>query len=286
MTQIHKIIFSVIIIVLFLCPLQVNAQCEILNIRHWAAPDHTRVVIDVSDEIPYTIEKTEKKLFIDFKDTDVSEDFPDELILKKPGIDKIKVIPLPEGSVRVELSISENVEAKVFNVKKIQDKPDRVVIDLEFPDVERQEKKEREEIKVLRKNKIIVIDPGHGGEDPGATGLLKTQEKKVVLEISRKLRDILNKKEGYRAFLTRNGDYYVPFKKRLKIAREYGADLFVSIHADSFKKRDARGSSVYCLSLEGRAAKQQSFWQETRTWPTLSEVLPMVKTLMKRILSS
>jgi N-acetylmuramoyl-L-alanine amidase len=213
----------------------------------------------VSDDIPYTIEKGDKKLFIDFKETDVLEDFPDELILKKPGIDKIMVIPLPEGSVRVELSIAENVKTKVFNIRKIQDKPDRVVIDLEFPDVEKQESREREEIKVLRKNKIIVIDPGHGGEDPGAVGKLRTQEKRVVLEISRKLRDILNKKEGYRAFLTRNGDYYVPFKKRLKIAREYGADLFLSIHADSFKSRDARGSSVYCLSLRGASSEAAKF---------------------------
>ena len=259
MTRMHKIILSVVLLMLFLCPFQVMAQYEILNIRHWAAPDHTRVVIDVSDDIPYTIEKADKKLFIDFKDTDVSEDFPNELILKKPGIDKITVIPLPEGSVRVELSITENVETKVFNIKKIQDKPDRVVIDIEFPDVEKQESKEREGVKVLRKNKIIVIDPGHGGEDPGAVGNLRTQEKRVVLEISRKLRDILNKKEGYRAFLTRNGDYYVPFKKRLKIAREYGADLFVSIHADSFKKRGARGSSVYCLSLRGASSEAAKF---------------------------
>jgi N-acetylmuramoyl-L-alanine amidase len=259
MTCVRKIIFSVIVLVLFLCPSQVIAQNEILNIRHWAAPDHTRVVIDVSDDTPYTIEKADKKLFIDFKDTDVSEDFPDELILKKPGIDKIMVIPLPEGCVRVELSIAENVETKVFNIKKIQDKPDRVVIDIEFPDVKKQESKEREEVKVLRKKKIIVIDPGHGGEDPGAVGKLRTQEKRVVLEISRKLRDILNKKEGYRAFLTRNGDYYVPFKKRLKIAREYGADLFLSIHADSFKNRSARGSSVYCLSLRGASSEAAKF---------------------------
>jgi len=259
MTCVPKIILSVVLLVLFLCPSQVIAQNEILNIRHWSAPDHTRVVIDVSDDILYTIEKADKKLFIDFKDTDVSEDFPNELILKKPGIDKITVIPLSEGTVRVELSLSENVETKVFNIKKIQDKPARVVIDIEFPDVEKQESKEREEVKVLRKNKIIVIDPGHGGEDPGAVGKLKTQEKSVVLEISGKLRDILNKREGYRAFLTRNGDYYVPFKKRLKIAREYGADLFLSIHADSFKKRGARGSSVYCLSLSGASSEAAKF---------------------------
>jgi N-acetylmuramoyl-L-alanine amidase len=233
----------------------VFAQSNILNIRHWAAPDHTRVVIDLSDDVHYTVDEADKKLFIDLKETRVREDFPHEFILNKPGIDKIMITPLPQGIIRVELSLGENVETKVFKQKKFQDKPDRIVIDIEFPDVEKQESKEREEEKVLRKNKIIIIDPGHGGDDPGAVGKLKTQEKNVVLDISRKLRDILNSKEGYRAFLTRDGDYYVPFKKRLKIAREYGADLFLSIHADAFRQRGARGSSVYCLSLRGASSE-------------------------------
>ena len=255
MTRIQKVTLLFTFLILFLCPVHIFAENKILNIRHWAAPDHTRVVIDASDDIPYTIEKADKKVSIDFKNTDVPEDLPHELILKKPGIDKIMIIPLPQGTVRVELSIDKNVETKVFNIKKIQDKPERIVIDIEFPDVKKLERKEREEVKVLRKNKIIIIDPGHGGEDPGAVGNLRTQEKKVVLEISRKLKDILNKEEGYRAFLTRNGDYYVPFKKRMKIAREYGADLFLSIHADAFKRRSARGTSVYCLSLRGASSE-------------------------------
>jgi N-acetylmuramoyl-L-alanine amidase len=209
----------------------------------------------VSDDVSYSLEEADRKLFIDLKETCVREDFPREFILNKPGIDKIMITPLPQGIIRIELSLGENVETKVFKQKKFQDKPDRIVIDIEFPDVERQESKEREEEKVQRKNKIIVIDPGHGGDDPGAIGMLKTQEKNVVLDISRKLRGILNSKEGYRAFLTRDGDYYVPFKKRLKIAREYGADLFLSVHADAFRQRGARGSSVYCLSLRGASSE-------------------------------
>jgi N-acetylmuramoyl-L-alanine amidase len=236
-------------------PVHVHARNKIFNIRHWAAPDHVRVVIDASDDIPYTAVKAEKKLQIDFEDTETPEDLPSEFILAKPGVDKITVIPLPNGSVRVGLSLTENVHTKVFHIARIPEKPYRVVIDIEFPDVAKQEGQEREQVKVLRKDKIIVIDPGHGGEDPGAIGRLGTREKKVVLEISRKLKDILNKKKGYRAFLTRNGDYYVPFKKRMKIAREYGADLFVSIHADAFRRRGARGSSVYCLSLRGASSE-------------------------------
>jgi len=239
-------------LIFYACP--TFAFHQVLNIRHWAAPDHTRVVIDVSDDVPYTVEEAGKKLIIHLKETLPEEEFPQELILKKPGIDRIIITCHPEG-MSIELSLGENVITNVFKQKKFQDKPDRIVIDIEFPEVEKQESKKREAEKVLKKNKIIVIDPGHGGDDPGAVGKLKTQEKRVVLEISRKLRDIINSNEGYRAFLTRDGDYYVPFKKRLKIAREYGADLFLSVHADAFGRRDARGSSVYCLSLRGASSE-------------------------------
>ncbi len=255
MIRVYKISFLFILMGVIFYAYPAFAQSNILNIRHWAAPDHTRVVIDVSDDVAYSLEEADKKLFVDLKETHVRENFPREFILHKPGIDKIVITPLPQGIIRVELSLGENVETKVFKQKKFQDKPDRIVIDIEFPDVEKQESKKREEENVLRKNKIIVIDPGHGGDDPGAVGMLKTQEKNVVLDISRKLRDILNGEEGYRAFLTRDGDYYVPFKKRLKIAREYGADLFLSVHADAFRQRGARGSSVYCLSLRGASSE-------------------------------
>ena len=255
MNRIIKIATLAAFLFIFFLPSHALAQNKILNVRHWAAPDHTRVVIDTSDDIPYTVEKAEKKVLIHFKDTKYFKALPHEIILKKPGIDKVSVAALPQNDLGVELFIAERVEAKVFKLKRIEDKPDRIVIDIEFPEVEKQKSQEREQVKVSRKNKIVVIDPGHGGEDPGAVGRYRTQEKKVVLEISRKLKSILNKKEGYRAFLTRDGDYYVPFKKRLKIAREYGADLFISVHADAFKRRDARGSSVYCLSVRGASSE-------------------------------
>ncbi|MCX5853800.1 MAG: N-acetylmuramoyl-L-alanine amidase [Deltaproteobacteria bacterium] len=259
LTKILKIAGLAAFLFISCLPLHAMAQNKILNVRHWAAPDHTRIVIDTSEDVPYTVEKAEKKILIHFKHAKFYKALPHEIILKKPGIDKVLVTALREGGVKVELFIDANVESKVFKLNQYDDKPDRVVIDIEIPDVEKQETQAREEVKVSRKNKIVVIDPGHGGDDPGAVGRHRTYEKRVVLEISRKLRTILNKKEGYRAFLTRDGDYYVPFKKRLKIAREYGADLFISIHADAFRRRDARGSSVYCLSVRGASSEAAKF---------------------------
>lgn len=222
---------------------------EVLNIRHWVAPDHTRVVIDTAQEPQYKVEKDNQKVTICFVDTAVSKDVPPEIVLNKPGVSKISVVSPFEKVVSIELSLSDHSDTNVFVLKKFQQKPDRVVIDISFPDIEKKESQEREQVRVLEKEKIIVIDPGHGGEDPGAIGRRGTYEKNVVLDIGKRLKLLLNESKSYRAFLTREGDYYVPFKKRMKIAREYGADLFLSIHADASRNRLAAGSSVYCLSI-------------------------------------
>jgi N-acetylmuramoyl-L-alanine amidase len=235
----------------FAFPLYAAEESMIHNIRHWAAPDHTRVVFDTSDNIPYSVDKADNKLQLHFKNTKYSDTLSKEIILKKPGIEKIVMTETFEGDLKVELRITDQSSVKVFKLTRIQEKPERIVVDIEFPELAKQEKREREQVKVFLKNKIVVIDPGHGGEAPGAVGRCGTYEKNVVLEISRKLKKLLDRKNGYRAFLTRDGDYYVPFKKRLNIAREYGADLFISIHADSFRQRSAKGSSVYCLSVSG-----------------------------------
>jgi N-acetylmuramoyl-L-alanine amidase len=221
------------------------------NIRHWAAPDYTRIVIDTSDEATYSVVKEGRRMTLTVKKADVAEDVPLQSFLNKPGVEKIDVVTLPDESVRIELTLTKDVEAKVFKLKKFLDKPNRIVIDLEFPEVEEKESLSRQEVKKLQKARIVVIDAGHGGEDPGAVGKMGTREKDVVLKIAKKLHENLNRRQGYRAFLTRAGDYYVPFKKRLKIARDYGADAFVSIHADAVRNRTIRGGSAYILSTGG-----------------------------------
>ncbi|MBN2439661.1 MAG: N-acetylmuramoyl-L-alanine amidase, partial [Deltaproteobacteria bacterium] len=243
-------LFLILVILVFgsgwpACALALN---QILNIRHWVAPDHTRVVIDLSEDVPFTVEKGERIIAVDLEETLPPSHIPQVTILKKPGLEGIALSTRPPSGMRVELSLPGPVQATVFKLKKFQDKPYRIVVDLVMPDAAKQESEARERIKVTRKARVVVIDPGHGGDDPGAVGKGGTFEKNVVLAIAKKLRDILNGKEGYRAFLTRDGDYYVSFKKRIMIAREYGADLFVSIHADAARNRMVCGSSVYCLS--------------------------------------
>jgi N-acetylmuramoyl-L-alanine amidase len=110
-----------------------------------------------------------------------------------------------------------------------------------------------------RKRLTIIIDPGHGGKDPGATGQTGTREKYVVLDISKKLTALLNQSPRYRAILTRQSDRYISLRDRLAIARHYYADLFISIHADAYRNTEARGSSVYALSQRG-ATSEAARW--------------------------
>lgn len=110
-----------------------------------------------------------------------------------------------------------------------------------------------------RRDVVIALDAGHGGEDPGAIGPNGLQEKGVVLEIARKVQHLINQEKGFRAELVRTGDYFIPLRKRTEIARSKGADLFVSIHADAAPRSSAFGASVYALSDKG-ATSEAARW--------------------------
>jgi N-acetylmuramoyl-L-alanine amidase len=110
---------------------------------------------------------------------------------------------------------------------------------------------------------VVAVDPGHGGEDPGATGPSGLHEKDVVLAIALQLRDRINVNPGMRAMLTRDADFFVPLHERVKKARRVQADLFVSIHADAFMNPDARGASVFALSEHG-ATSSAARWMANR----------------------
>jgi len=129
-------------------------------------------------------------------------------------------------------------------------------VEADKPSVKQPEVKPR--VRIPGQDVLILIDPGHGGEDPGALGAL-SREKNVVLQISLKLKRLIDKQPGMRAEMTRTGDYYIGLRKRTRIARERGADLFVSVHADAFKNKNARGASVYALSQRG-ASSETARW--------------------------
>ena len=197
-----------------------------------------------------------------------------------PYIDKLRAGRNRPGVVRVVIDLKAEVKPQVFTLKPVGEYGHRLVLDLypvvpfdplaalieadgKLPKAE-EKRVEREPAPIPGKPKVarlatIVIDPGHGGEDPGARGRLGSREKDITLTISRRLKVLIDAEPDMRAVLTRDGDFYVPLQSRVDKARKVKADLFVSVHADAFIRSHARGSSVFALS-ERRATSEAARW--------------------------
>ena len=242
-----KITYFLTILIVIFGSTNCYGSTEILNVRHWTAPDHTRIVLDVDDEPDYEVKESENLLILNFKEASFHKSIPAEIIINKHGIKKMFFHHIDEDTVEIEFVLDKHQKVEVFKLKKFQDKPERIVVDIILEQVPKEEET-TVRISEPKQKKIIVIDPGHGGEDPGAVGKRRTYEKNVVLSIAREIKKAINKMPGYRAVLTRDGDYYVSFSKRLQKAKDLGASLFISVHADAARNRYAKGSSVYCLS--------------------------------------
>lgn len=239
--------------VVFSQPMTLSAA-KITDVRFWSAPDHTRVVLDLTDSIQYesSSEENPPQFHLELKGSSLHTQ-KREMKVNDPHLIKISLTDLGNDTVKLVLCQKKPLNVTVFSLKPYQDKPHRLVIDLVDLAEEKKEQEERQRQKEVRPKgtKIVVIDPGHGGEDPGAVGPRKTMEKDVVLKIGQKLVHLLNQSKESKGFLTRKGDYFIPLEARAKMAREYGADLLISLHADASFNPQARGSSIYCLSLSG-----------------------------------
>ncbi len=119
---------------------------------------------------------------------------------------------------------------------------------------------------------VVVIDPGHGGHDPGAMGMRHTYEKQIVLAIALKLKQLIDQQPGMRAVLTRTGDYYVGLRDRMHLARKYNGDIFVAIHADAFGNRASHGASVFALSQRGATSEAARWLAEKENYSELGGV--------------
>lgn len=224
------------------------------DVRFWSAPDHTRVVLDLTEPIQYESSTQEKPPEFHLEIREVTlQTKKKEIEVNDSFLTKINLTKLGKNKVRIVIHQKKPLNVVIFALNPYLDKPHRLVIDLVDVGQEKKEQEEREKQKEIRPKgtKTVVIDPGHGGEDPGAIGLGKTMEKDIVLRAGQKVFHLLNQQKEFKAFFTRKGDYFIPLEERIKIARDYGADLFISLHADGSFNPQARGSSVYCLSISG-----------------------------------
>jgi N-acetylmuramoyl-L-alanine amidase len=164
------------------------------------------------------------------------------------------------GVLRLVLDLGGPVTFRVFRMSAVGGDSDRVVVDL-YPTDRDASYSNRSNAGLTNSEKdyIVVIDAGHGGEDPGAIGYRGLREKDVVINIARRLARLIDEEPGMRSILTRTGDYYLRLRKRVDIARRAEASLFVSIHADAFRSRSAHGASVYSLSQSGATSQMAAY---------------------------
>ena len=230
---------------------------QINDVRLWTAPDHSRLVFDLNRTIEYKLFRLHgpERIVLDLYGVKLRTTQLEKLISSDPVIKAVRHGKPKDGVLRIVLDVKEAVNPRSFLLKPMHGKPHRLVVDLMRPGKEVAEERVVTAERVRSKKEIVIaIDAGHGGEDPGAVGKSGLKEKVVTLAVAKELARSINARKGMRAVLIRNGDYFVALGKRVRLARRSKADLMISIHADAVKNRGVKGASVYTLSERGATA--------------------------------
>ena len=253
-TRLHGLLIGALLTTLAL-PLAAN---ELMGIRWNEGPNNTRIVLDLSETADYTFGKLDNppRIYIDLKNTKL----PRKISVREVDsriLQRIRHASREGNSHRVVLDLNELVEPSVFRLEPYAPYGHRLVIDL--PSGIGFDEEDCSTDTEPHKDVVIVLDAGHGGEDPGAVAINKLLEKDVNLAITRHAKDYIEQQQGFKVVLTRSADYEVPLETRRNIALRERAHLFVSIHADSFKNSQPRGGSVFILG-SGNAESELSKW--------------------------
>jgi N-acetylmuramoyl-L-alanine amidase len=268
-----------------------TAGSSILAVRVWPARDYTRVTLEHDQAIKHShlLVKDPERLVLDLEGVEfnsVLQTLPSKILDSDPYIKLIRAGRNKPGVVRLVIELKGEVKPQVFSLAPVGEYGHRLVLDLYpaepvdplmalleksgegtpkiEPKPEAQGKPgdkagdpapEKPDHKAeIARMVTIVLDPGHGGEDPGAIGRGGSYEKTVTLSVARRLKEKIDATPNMRSVLTRDGDYFIPLQQRVQKARRVRADLFVSVHADAFVKITARGSSVFVLSETGASS--------------------------------
>lgn len=264
-------------------PLEALAMTQINSARLWRAPDNTRLVFDLTGPVEHSVFtlSAPDRIVIDIKKTQLSTQLSGLTGGKSP-ITQVRTGQQGTDELRIVLDISEQVTPKSFTLTPNQQYGHRLVVDLfdqgasvpkhvapqpaatAAPPAATPTAKLSKLPASHKRDIVIAIDAGHGGEDPGAISPGGVREKDIVLKIAQELQRQINAEKGFRAELVRTGDYFIPLRRRTEIARKKGADLFVSVHADAAPRAAAFGASVFALSDSGATS-------ETARWLADSE---------------
>ena len=262
-----KIARAAVAFVLVVFPFVSFAAVTVDKLRQWRAPDHTRLVFDVSGPIEHRLFTLSDphRIVIDIDGATLSAPLPD-LDTSGPLLSAVRSGTPEDGTLRIVLDLKAETRPRTFLLPPAGQYGHRLVIDLYDPKSAEEEAKPAPPPAAAPKSTtapkplVIAIDAGHGGEDPGAIGRrYRTREKDVTLAIARELARKIAQTPGMRAVLIREGDYYVSLRDRFQKARAQRADVFVSIHADAVPGKQAFGSSVYALSEKGATDAMTKF---------------------------
>ena len=248
---------------LFTLPFAASAT-QIRNARLWRSEDKLRLVFDLSGPVQYKTFSLSapERLIIDLSGAGLSGDFS-QLVLKGSGITSIRSGHFGKGDTRIVLDLAAPMQLNSFLLPPQDGQGHRLVLDLtsatSVPRAMAAEPKSSVDRAHPKRDIIVVVDPGHGGKDPGAIGSKGQREKDVVLSIAQLLAKRLKREKGFDVKLVRNDDFFVPLRKRVEIAHKHNADMFISVHADAAPRITASGASVYALSEGGATSATARF---------------------------
>ncbi|MBU9814769.1 N-acetylmuramoyl-L-alanine amidase AmiC [Rahnella sp. C60] len=268
------------------------ASSQVIAVRIWPSSTYTRITLESRTPLKYKqfLLSDPPRVVVDIEDVhlnSVLKGLGEKVQQSDPYIRQARVGQFDTKTVRLVFELKRVINPHVFTLKPVAEFHNRLVLDL-YPqegeisaqddpllalledynrgDVARTLPPEKAKDGQAGRSRplVIMLDPGHGGEDPGAIGKYKTREKDVVLQIGRRLQKLIMREPNMKAHMTRNEDVFIPLKVRVAKARKLRADLFISIHADAFTSRAAKGSSVFALSTKGATSSAARFLAQTQ----------------------
>lgn len=234
-----------------------SLAADILSARSYVAPEHTQLIFELSESVNHHAFSlpAPDRLVIDLPRSDTRVSMPD--MTSSKVVRRVRSGKRPNGATRLVVDLKYSSPSNVALLQPTGEYGHRLVVQVDHhvSEVISHYDNARSDAGARRapqaeqgRDLVVAIDAGHGGDDAGALGKRGTREKDITLKISQRVQRQVNAVPGLKAVLTRDGDYYVGLRERMKKARKAGADIFISIHADAFRSSKVHGASVYAVS--------------------------------------